>query len=386
MKVKFGMGLLMGCLAICLQGCANVPDNIQSNKDVVKEEENQEEVLKFDSVGNVIHTANEAKNEKYDNLYFNVEFEINQPKEIGVLEMKQEDDFCKNQDEMLKEFIGELNPEVELETDLYEPGVVYNDPEILNCLSLGENGFLFWVKEDEYEWIGVLNQEYDKYKKIDTIILYSEYEEQSFEYNGTTFSLNDMVEAAQEQADEFTTKYDSMKWYPSSVTILQSESGEYFFKFQYTKSYNEMYFLYNDYRKILDTVKDEYVCVMQPIMILNSSKEPILIDNFPGVIECVDTKKVYDEIVTLQYAAQQLSDKLSSYRSYNVYDINLEYRLVQTSGYEVEDPSFNFSNWWDGNEYEARPCWTFYLSNDLEHMTFAMVDCETGEIEFVSGE
>ena len=386
MKVKFGIVFLIASLLICIQGCAKVPDNIKSNKNEVNLEENEEESYKFDSIEGVINKADEVKSKQYDNLYFNMDFEINHPSEIGVLEMKQEDDFCKNQEEMLEQFIGELNPDVELKTDFYQPGIQYNDPKCLNCLALGENGTVFWVKEDEYAWIDALNGEDNKYKKIDTIILYSEYEEQNFDWNGTTISLNDMVEAAQEQADEFTAKYDTMKWYPSCVTILQSERGEYFFQFHYTKSYNEMYFLYNDYRKGIEMVKENYVCVMQPIMILNSSKEVILINNYPGVIEYVKTKNVYDEIITLQYAAKQLSDKLSSYKAYNVYDVNLEYRLVQIAGQAVEDPSAYYSNWWDGNTYEARPCWTFYLSNDLEHMTFAMVDCVTGAIEFISGE
>ena len=62
---------------------------------------------------------------------------------------------------------------------------------------------------------------------------------------------------------------------------------------------------------------------------------------------------------------------------------------MRTKGGEVDDPGFYYCDWAAGNEYEARPCWTFYLSNDLSkelnQQTFAMVDCITGEVEFVSG-
>lgn len=373
-------------MMFALSGCVKTPDNLGQESENAEVQNKETDGLTFDTVENILKNVKNIKEYQFDNLYYNQELEVNEPKEIGQMEFKQKDDFDEEGMQILKKFIGELNPEVKIDTNFDIPGLQYIDTKNQKSCSLGNEGFLYYATEEGDSWGMVVNDTSDEYVFSKQVCVETPYEEENFEYNGKSVTLSEMVEAAQKHADEFTEQYDSMQWIPSSVKIYKNTVGEYFFQFQFTKSYKGMYMFYRDYRKCMDTVNEPYVCVMQPYLVMDSSKKLLVIDNYPGIIEYSETKKSYDEIITLECASQRLSEKLSSYKAYHVYDVNLEYRLVQTSGATVDDPTFYYSNWIAGNTYEARPCWTFYLSNDLEHMTFAMVDCITGEVEFVSGE
>jgi hypothetical protein len=290
--------------------------------------------------------------------------------------------------EILRKFIGKINPEAIEDKNFTIPGLQYIDKKDGKSFSIENNGFLFFGTEEADKWLSIPDES-GEYTRIDQISLDSAYEEETYQWKGTTLKLSEMTEEAQKYADGFTKEYDSMDWKPSSVNIYTNKEGEYFFEYLFTKSYKGVHLFYGDYRYSMKYMKELYVSVMQPFLVLDSSKEMMIIDNYAGIMDYVETKKNYDKILTLESAAKCLSNKLSSYKAYNVYHANLEYRLVRTKGGEVDDPGFYYCDWAAGNEYEARPCWTFYLSNDLSkelnQRTFAMVDCITGEVEFVSG-
>lgn len=233
-----------------------------------------------------------------------------------------------------------------------------------------------------------INKESDftKYEMVKEIGLTTPYKNEIFKEKDKEVSLKELVHTAEKNINSYMKAYDDMYWVPIKVQVYTDKKEQYYFMFYYEKSFQNMILFYGEYRYHMENVKSPYVCVIPSYAVTDLSGNVQAINNFPGVIQETKVKKRYDKIITLDCASSKLSDKLSSYTSYRVYDVNLEYRLVQTSGKKPDDVSFYRSNWVAGNTYEARPCWTFYLSNDIDNMTFAMVDCITGEVEFISGE
>ncbi|SET04113.1 hypothetical protein [[Clostridium] polysaccharolyticum] len=371
-------------IAISLTGCVSTPENLKEQKNSSQQAE-KKDGIQLDSLKNVLDCAKDIQGQTYENLYFADNFQVNQPEQIGKIEFSQRKDFDKDGMQILKEFVKEIDPKIKVDTNLVKPGLQYIDEKGQESFSLGNDGFLYYAYEEGDSWISVKNGDTEEYELVEQVCVEYEYDNKSFQWKDKEVSLTDIVETAQKSADEFTKKYDSMSWRPSILLVYENKQGEYYFEVRFTKSYQGADLFYEDYRKALDYVKAPYVSVMQPYMVFNSSKEMLAVDNYPGILDYNKTIEEYDNIITLQCASELLSDKLSSYKAYNVYHVNLEYRLVQTDGEKVEKDGY-YCNWRAGNIYETSPCWTFYLSNDMDRMTFAMVDCVTGEVEFVSGE
>lgn len=381
--------ILISSLAlILLTGCAEAPNNHNRKTEVTntKEDNDKMQGIEMDSIENVLSEADNVKKLSFDNLYYAQDFEINKPEAIKKIEFKQTSDYHKEGMKIIRNFIKDLNPNIQIDTDLDKPGMQYIDDENRNSFAVSTNGSIYFDNEQGFAWPGVLNGGTSKFKPIEKVCIDSGYENKEYAWNNKNLTLNDIVETAQKEADEFCKKYDALKWRPQQIDVYQDDDGQYFFQVNYVKQFQGMDMFYEDYRKGLQYVKAAYVSVMRPFMVFNSSKEVIALDNYPGIIEYNQDIKQYDKIVTLECASKLLSDKLSSYKAYNVYYVKLEYRLQKTSGEKVA-ADMMYVNWEAGNTYETMPCWTFYMSNDLNHdMTFAMVDCITGDVEFISGE
>ncbi len=383
MKSKLMLLLILSMLVGCTS-CAKKPDDVYTGKSKQKptvSSNTDKDKLTFDTVENVLNEAKDINSKKYDNLFYSEKFEINQPKEIGLLEMKQVDNFLENKNKLLQTFLGQTKCKTE------------EDKNSIQC-RLGNKtlwicpfGYLGYGENID-DWISLYNKESDftKYEMVKEIGLTTPYKNEIFKEKDKEVSLKELVHTAEKNINSYMKAYDDMYWVPIKVQVYTDKKEQYYFMFYYEKSFQNMILFYGEYRYHMENVKSPYVCVIPSYAVTDLSGNVQAINNFPGVIQETKVKKRYDKIITLDCASSKLSDKLSSYTSYRVYDVNLEYRLVQTSGKKPDDVSFYRSNWVAGNTYEARPCWTFYLSNDIDNMTFAMVDCITGEVEFISGE
>ncbi|SFR56746.1 hypothetical protein [Anaeromicropila populeti] len=385
MKKKFYIFLYVGIL-ILLVSCQKVPEEVMENTNSGDKIEQGSVDTNYDTLENIYKSYEQVKSNTYDNLNFSTDFSINMPEEIGLLTFKQTEHFYDNNKELLNQFVKNVNTDLIMETDAnaYMTGMQYNDVKKNESFSICNNGFFFYEKYKYSDWINVENRDLVDYTLMDEIFMRKtnqNYTTETYDWNHKTFTLSDVIQTASNYVKEMASPYDTMDWIPENIKIYQYTSGEFFFRLAFTKSYKDVHLFYNNWGNKANTMKEPYVRVYQPILVMDSSLKVFFIDNYPGIIEYVETKETYDKIITLEYATEKLSELLSSYRRYSVQWISLEYRLILeggiVSGDTINDTSVA------GNVYEARPCWTFYLNNDPNNLIFAMVDCVTGEIEFV---
>lgn len=281
---------------------------------------------------------------------------------------------------MLDYFVADLD---EKYLDPKDGTSEYENTKTGECLSMMDNGFFFYARKDNYHIIDITN-EVNGVELNETIYFKEQYENKVYSWNGYENDINSLRKKADEYAEEVCAKFDTLKWSSDSVSIYNDEKGEIYFRFRFNKSYDDTYMFYSDYRRNMDEMKDLYVCVMQPDMFLNIQGEMLSVTDFPGIVN-YNIDKEYDKVVSLGYGLNELSKLLSSYKTYKVHWISLEYRLSLVEGKEVERDSFMYSNWDEQNKYVAKPCWTVYFNTDPLNPQFAMIDCETGDIEIVFG-
>jgi hypothetical protein len=382
MKKKLYILLHIGLLLL-FTACQKAPKEVLENVKNVDKTVQAEKNLDYDTLENIYKTIDGVKSNTYDNLIFSSNFSINMPKSIGSLSFKQAENFYKKNKSLFKKFVKDINGDVKIDTEVHPPGMVYDDVEGKETFSLCENGFFYYEKYKYESWLNVENGNLDSYTLIDEIFLRKDKLDQTFEWKNNTFSLNDIIETATIYSKELSSTYDGMDWIPESIEVYQHKGGEFFFQVSFIKSYHDVHIFYSDWKNKADSVKEPYVEVYQPIMVIDSALEVILVDNYPGVIEYVKTKETYDKIITLAHAMEKLSSHLSSYRKYEVQWISLEYRLVLESSEVLDKDDLSINEFAAGSTYQTRPCWTIYLDNNSNKSVFAMVDCVTGEVEFV---
>ncbi|MDF2611633.1 MAG: hypothetical protein K0R92_3107 [Lachnospiraceae bacterium] len=375
--------VMLLCLLPLLTACQKAPDEVTVDINTDNNVEQGNKDIKYDALENIYKTIYQVRNTVYDNLEFTTDFTINMPESIGLLRLKQTEHFFKRNPNILDQFVDNINPDVKIVTDgFYPPALEYQDIKGKESFSAGDNGFFYHENEKYDTWLKIKNNDLGDFTLYDTIYLQINASNQTFQWENNVITLDSIVEKGTSYGNELSLSYNDMDWIPQEVKVYQYKNGEFFFEVAYTKAYHEVLLFYNDWGNNTNARKEPYVHFYQPYVVLDSNLEVISTNNLTGIIEYMDTKEPYDEIITLEYATNALSTLLSSYRKYEIQWISLEYRLV----YETDDGSNeNVRNTaFPGKIYETRPCWTFYLKSNSNIPAFATVDCVTGYIEFVS--
>ena len=383
-KNHYSYLILSILLLLILVGCAKTPQEV---KDEINKKqgfkENSEKInqdLEYDTIENIFKTINEVKATKYDNLMFSHKFDINKPEQIGVMKFHQVNNFMDHYKEVVKHFIGDSFSEeyIKLDLDSLRPGLDYDDKSHKSFFCMAYEGYFCYFNNHQYDMYFPVHTQTDT---IEEFSLMQEYEDKSYELSDGPMKISEAVNIAQNYVEEIINRYDTFQWIPNKVIVCKDDKGTYLYDIWFVKAYKNVYFS-TTYSQNND-LEIQYMAINANNVMIASKGSPILSKNNSGIIEYEETIQDYDEIITFKCATKLLSKKLSSYRGYEVQYVSLENRLVLKANLKKEDVILDPYNFDADNVYESKPCWTFYLDLTPGGGVYAMVDCITGEIEFV---
>ena len=366
-----------------LVGCAKTPqevkDEINKKQGFTEKITNTNPDLEYDTIDHIFESINDVKTQSFDNLKFTHEFEINKPDEIREMKFHQINNFLDNYKEVTKHFVGNSFNEKYLNLDLNGiPTVEYNDKGKKIYFVMRGKGYVCYISDIQYEFY---EESQNDVTKVEEISLMQEYEDKSFELRDGNMKISEAVNLAQDYVEQTISKYDTFQWIPSNVIICKDDKGRYLYDIYFIKAYKNLY-LSTTYSKNKD-IKTPYMAIYENNVMIAAKDSPIFFRNNSGIIECEETIQDYDKIITFECATKLLSKKLSSYKEYEVQYVSLENKLVFKGNRKDLDIIYGPYNFQADNDYESKPCWTFYLDLTPGGGVYAMVDCITGEIEFV---
>lgn len=389
MKKRIGIIFMLAAMMACTS-CGKESQKVSQHTGNESEitAVSQKQKLVYEDVPKALAEAKHIKEHTYKYLLMDLDFEMNQPEEVGLLQLKQNNNFdIQYKRALLNYLIGGKVKENCLKREPRQSGWEYKDG--LVELVVGNEGYVYYTREGD-KWIRLFNK--DEYESITyrDISLNQPYEDEVLTWNGKSFRISEMLEVSKEKAIAYAEKFDTMSWVPTAVKVMQEKDGQYYFMVYYSKASKEMTY-FNGYDAMFqDYMEEPYTSLEQSYTIIDSNKQLVLLTNQNGVIQYEGEKEGYDKILTLDCASKLLSDKLSKDRRYEVCDINLEYMLVRPDaeknisqeGDAVQTGMYWLRDMKAGNHYEARPIWRYYLKDGIGTETFAFVDARTGKVEY----
>ncbi len=238
-------------------------------------------------------------------------------------------------------------------SDKYVPqGYDYmDDNNMLFTMTAG--GFIFDYKKDEEIWCD------DQIAKV--IDLNKE------------ISKNDLYQMREFDSFLKDTGYDFVvKYIPYSKTIFINGKGKKNTEYEYKASYKGGIFdevAINNGRLNADAVP-----LSGQIKSIDSGKE---IGLQQGAID-FEIQKKYDKVISIQNAANILSNAISDHKEYKVTSYGLVY--LQTS----ENATTKNEKGYKIRKIHFKPYWGFYISKKLNREIVGFVDVKSGEVIFVN--
>ena len=372
-------------LLLMLEGCAKTPqevkDEINKKQGLTERPINNNQELEYDTIENIFKTIDDVKAQNFDNLEFSHAFEINKPEQIGVIKFRQINNFLNHDIEKIKDFIGDSYNKkfLILDQNPTNPSAQYDDKSKQLYCGMLNNGFYSYEQNNGYGFVnksmnGILT-------KIEEFSLMQEYEDKSYKLSDGAIKISDALKIAQNYANEMSEKYGDLDLIPYKLIVYKETGGNYLYQIHFAKSYKNVYFAYTYSRR--SSLNYPYILVSGFSVMLALKGSPVHVVNSNGIIEYIGTEQNYNKIITFAYATKLLSNKLTSYKKHEVQYVSLENRLMLKTNTITEQTTFDTLNYSDDNIYETKPCWTFYLDITPDQGVYAMVDCITGEIEFI---
>jgi hypothetical protein len=375
---RSGIAIFILLIIVLMPGCQKAPDDV---KDRVRKSEinytdksDLSNKLQYDTIDNIFPTIDQVKKGSYSNLSFPSDFSINKPAEIGQMEFTVISEFDKNYKEICKDFIGEYDKKYLAVTPPRSSpsGYLYDDKNKLIHLTIGNDGLYFYYNNEvsaEYIW----NSTNTVIKKI---FLQTPYEDVSYHLKDGDMKISEVIELANSYVKDKMQKYSKdITLLPYDVIIYQKKDGNYLYNVEFNSSYKGLYFTNLFYQP--NDVKTKYTSIFLTDIIIDSKSGPSALDN-PYIFKYNKTREKYEKIVTFECATKIVEKLLSSYTKYKVQCVSLETRLIQKGGQDDQGACFA------GMVYETKPCWVFYLDRKHGKEIAVIVDCETGETEFIN--
>lgn len=356
--------------SILLQGCSGLEPQ---SAPVSSEEKN--ELIQKRTLDEIWSTWDETLSSQYENIDFVEGIKLEKPEEVSVSKFVQEGNVLEYEKRIFDTFSsGKIQKKYYCENpDTDPPGPEYVDSKTGEQLYLGNMGFCYYIKNFAAE-------EYEE-DVNETIYLNRKYEDKEIELRDGEILLSEAVILAEKMTtkwkkitdDEFDVRVRKVDIYNST-----QYKGKKVLVFSFEKCYKGINTLVE--RKTLWTDADvpltlEYIPCYDDKVTVSSCKEADAFLTNTGIVKKKETVTVLDKIVSLESALKLLQERMAGYHKNTVTKIALSYRFCNPKGESCKHRA--------GEEYETSPCWVFYFNEELNKEEFALVDCQTGAIDYI---
>lgn len=397
MKRKFVFAY-MALSLMTFTSCSNNPVsdlNDSGTNDSIEETINGAEVEKIS-----IDTLNDNKQEEIenvmkfrcDNLHFVNSFNFEVPDEIGKYQVISIDNFQNKWDTLSSKYIpADIYDENKVINDEfhYPAGPEFDDTDTGMYVSVGNNGFFTYVEKTS-EPVNAALYGYDYFTSEKSYYLNSDYTDDVYVLKGEEVSISDSVLTALEFASEFTRLSDyPQELSPVAAVAYQDESENAVIDVHFNNMYKglpicSMPSCYEDLNF------DMYI--FSPAVSYSDEKDCINTFTVQYAYEDYETVETYDSIITPGSAVRLLAEKLSEYAEYDVLGMELVYCPVLKESSDLnEDTSVDeisgTEEWISPNIIlELSPYWAVYMDVTPAREIYGLVNCVTGDIEFVNNQ
>ncbi len=330
----------------------------------------------------------------YKNLHFVNNFSFDVPEEIGKYQIVCMDNFQDKWDVLSSRYIPEEiydENKVTIDERYLPVGPDFYDEKSGAELGTGNIGFFRYVqKKSEMIDSIIFNEESFHFRDIKSYLLSSDYSDDVYKLKGENVLISEAAETAFEFASEFTKVSEyPQKLMPSVATVYQDESENTVMEVRFSSSYMGLPICATPSR-LKDTGFDMYSFSSAVSYLEEKGK----INSFTVqyAFEDHETVETYDGIVTPKCAVRLLDNMLSEYAEYDVLGMELVYCPVMMgkddlNANQAEDALLEAENaMYAGRILELTPYWAIYIDVTWGKEIYGLVDCVTGELEFVNNQ
>ena len=317
--------------------------------------------IEFVDVRNAANGIEELKSLSLSNLNLsNTQYNI--PAEgIGTVSVIETDRFLDREEEFWNLFIGSDFEKKNVINDprYTPPGPIYRDASKNIYATVGVNGF-FCYEQEVFD-----NEIKNSEPKWSCDIIGTD---EIVDPNGC--NIKELLNKIMPLLDQ-TKHFDRMDWEPFRVRQIE-DNGKYYYVFELRKTLDQI---------PISVVYGHYTDPGQERV--SATHLNVMCDPEGNIVQFVNQSLLektsfeqYDSIVSLKSALVEAGKHLTDNKRYDVKYAELVYRIYQTNIVE--------NDVWPRVEYELKPFWAFYISLEYGKEIYIMVDCKTGEVEFVN--
>lgn len=382
MKIIKRLSLVCLSLALLLTACQKPPKKLTETAEYSQELFGKESSVETDNSGqnikeslddltkNIDAEISEVLNSSYDNMIFPHSLKVNVPEKLGVYRVKYVSNFLDKADDIFREFIpANIYDSANINDggNTVPKGPIYDDKENKIQCSIGCNGFCSFINGD---MIWARNGEV-----VEKSYLAGCQSEDKFPIGDKEMTVAEMEETAKKEAERFIKASDCpMELLPVRVVVSNDEQG-YFYTVNYAKRFKGVDFFPFNIR-----FPDKVNIPVDSLASLGGDFQSSGSDtNFVihYIYEEYEMANEYETIISFKNACAILNRKLAAYKKYDVLRVDFVYFP-------------NLVNYEEGMDYysdaieELTPYWAFYFNIDNGKEAVGLVNCNTGEAEFIN--
>lgn len=295
------------------------------------------------------------------------------PKEIGKYQVICIDGFQDNADLLFKEYIDSFDKNnITDDNTSYPYGPIYNDEVSGISVSVGCTGFFSFSRTSNY---GVMDN---------SIPAFSSYVNDSIDYSKS-------IENALKATDEFVEEFASISGFPNilkatTVTEYSSDEGN-IVEVKYSNLYKNVpvFSMLSTYNEL------SFEMAVLPAASAYYDIENNTVNEF--TVQCgfedYGTIETYSEIISPEKALDLFSEDLSEHLKYEAIGMELVYCPVYIDNVEQSNgithrEAAPWCNACSYDVFELTPYWAVYIDVTPSKEIYGLINCETGEVEFVN--
>lgn len=383
MKLKNILIVLIIYALGAFAGCAETPDSVKS-KNNSGNGADLEKIQKFVALKDLQKSSEDYASQicsmRFDNMTADSPLKFTVPDEIGKYKVMCIADFQDNADKLFEKYIPAADfseKYIDRSDSVYPMGAYYDDGN--TYVGVGCTGFFSFSDSSTQE----LLNDVDK-TMVKTYDVTGFFDDNIYSLNGSEVSVSQISELAQKCADDFTSFINYPNQIkPKMITVYQ-HGGENGFDIIYRNLYKGLP-IFNTFSAYSELSPD--VITGQGGFGYCSDKNRIGVFAVQSGYEDYESVKVYDEIISPTWAVQSLSEALAEYSDYELVSMELAYVPFFSGNTVSEAVNENQQGTALINSYDVHeliPYWIFYFDVTMDKEIYGMVNCITGEVEFVN--